>query len=120
MLRARWEADIERVIVERVDGSGRVLGYDRMTREQFDVFVEAAALVRDESYGLPTADPWDGLEHVNEPWPDERVDLGPCAVVDDPEADIPAVVRMDDGASRVELDFREANIDRRLRELGRE
>jgi hypothetical protein len=111
MLRARWEADIWRVVVERVDGIGRVLGYDRMTRDEFDAFVEQAEGVRNEAHGVA---------HV-EPWPDERVELPATAVLDDPEADLPTLVRMDDGRSRVEFDFSDdANLDRRLGELGRE
>jgi hypothetical protein len=61
MLLARWEADIERVIVERVDGSGRVLGYHRMTRDEFSEFLNQAEVVCDEtcrrSCGCRTAAP---------------------------------------------------------------
>jgi hypothetical protein len=111
MLRARWEADIERVIVERVDGSGRVLGYDRMTRDEFDAFVEQAEGVHNEAFGVA---------HV-EAWPDERVELPATAVLDDPEADLPTVVRMADGSARVDLEFGDdGRLERRLSELGRE
>jgi hypothetical protein len=138
MLRARWDAGIDRVIVEKVLSNGEVLGYARLTRQEFDSFLDHAAIVRRESWGGQTGDPWDVLEHVTEPWTDERVEL-PCAVVDDPEADIP-VVRFADGSARVDLEFSRAReivaedgtliksntrqveqaIDRRLRELGRE
>jgi hypothetical protein len=121
MLRARWEADIERVIVERVDGSGRVLGYARLTRQEFDSFLDHAAIVRRESWGGQTGDPWDGLENVTEPWPDERVELPATAVLDDPEADLPTVVRLSDGSARVDLEFGDdGRLERRLSELGRE
>jgi hypothetical protein len=113
MLLARWEADIERVIVERVDGSGRVLGYHRMTRDEFSEFLNQAEVVCDEAHGV---------NHV-EAWPDERVELGRplVEVLDDPEADLPTVVRLSDGSARVDLEFGDdARLERRLGELGRE
>jgi hypothetical protein len=42
------------------------------------------------------------------------------AVLDDNEADLPTIVRLDDGAARVDLDFSEPDLERRLAELGRE
>jgi hypothetical protein len=110
MLRARWEADIERVIVERVDSDGRRVGYDKLTRDEFNDFIDQAIKVHTEAFA--------GV-HV-EPWPDERVEL-PCAIVDDPEADLPTVVRLSDGSARVDLEFGDdGRLDRRLSELGRE
>jgi hypothetical protein len=41
-------------------------------------------------------------------------------VLDDNEADLPTIVRLDDGAARVDLDFSEPDLERRLAELGRE
>jgi hypothetical protein len=43
------------------------------------------------------------------------------AVLDDPEADLPTVVRLSDGSARVDLEFGDdGRLDRRLSELGRE
>jgi hypothetical protein len=111
MLRARWDKSIERVIVEKVFEGGKVFGYARLTRDEFARFMIQAEEVYYEAFA--------GV-HI-EPWPDERVELPATAVLDDPEADLPTLVRMDDGRSRVEFDFSDdANLDRRLGELGRE
>jgi hypothetical protein len=121
MLTARWDAVIQRVIVENRWPDGRLSGYARLTRHEFDSFLDHAAIVRHESWGNQTGDPWDGLEHVTEPWPDEVIELGPAAVLDDPEADLPAVVRLADGSARVDLEFGDdGRLERRLSELGRE
>jgi hypothetical protein len=111
MLRARWDAGTERVIVEKVFTDGRVFGYARLTRDEFDAFVEQAEGVHNEAFGVA---------HVEE-WPDERVELPATVVLDDPEADLPTVVRLSDGSARVDLEFGDdVRLDRRLGELGRE
>jgi hypothetical protein len=111
MLRARWDARIERVIVERVDGDGWRVGYDELTRGEFSEFLNQAEVVCDEAHGV---------NHVEE-WPDEQVELPATAVLDDPEADLPTVVRLSDGSARVDLEFGDdARLDRRLGEIGRE
>jgi hypothetical protein len=111
MLRARWDAGIERVIVERVDGDGRRVGYDKLTLDEFDAFCDQAEEVRYEAFAAVRA----------EGWPDERVELPAARVEDDNEADLPTVVRLSDGSARVDLEFGDdARLDRRLGELGRE
>jgi hypothetical protein len=110
MLRARWEAGNQRVVIETATRLGW-LAIDSMSGEEWDEFCDQAEAVRNEAHGVA---------HV-EPWPDERVELPATAVLDDPEADLPTVVRLSDGSARVDLEFGDdVRLDRRLGELGRE